>query len=40
MKKFMTPEIELVKFAAMDVITTSTDEEEENPEPSLAEFCI
>lgn len=29
MKKFMTPEVELVKFAMMDVITTSNVEEEE-----------
>ena len=38
MKKFMTPEIELVKFAAMDVITTSEEEVEE--EPSAAEYCV
>lgn len=31
MKKFMTPEVELVKFAMMDVITTSYEEEEEEP---------
>lgn len=29
MKKFMEPEIEIIKFAAMDVITTSGDDDEE-----------
>ena len=29
MKKFMEPEIEIIKFTAMDVITTSVEEEEE-----------
>lgn len=38
MKKFQTPEIELVKFAAMDVIATSVEEEEEEPTPT--EFCV
>lgn len=37
MKKFQTPEIELVKFAAMDVITTSV-EEDELPTPE--EYCV
>lgn len=31
MKKFMEPEIEIIKFAAMDVITTSVEDEEEEP---------
>ena len=39
MKKFMTPEIELVKFAAMDVITTS-DDEEVFEEPTPEEYCV
>lgn len=36
MKKFETPEIELVKFEAMDVVTTSEVFEEPSPE----EYCI
>ena len=35
MKKFMTPEVELVKFAMMDVITTSNGYEEEEEEPVM-----
>jgi hypothetical protein len=37
MKKFETPEIELVKFEAMDVVTTS---DEVFEEPSPEEYCI
>ena len=29
--KFVTPEVELIKFEAMDVIATSTEEEEVRP---------
>ena len=35
MKKFMEAEIEIIKFAAMDVITTSVEEEEEEEEPMM-----
>lgn len=35
MKKFQTPEIELMKFDAMDVIATSTEEE-----PTPEEYCV
>ncbi len=38
MKKFMDPEIELVKFQAMDVIATSQVQEEEEPTPE--EYCV
>ena len=38
MKKFETPEIELVKFEAMDVVTTSDEEVFEEPSPE--EYCI
>ena len=31
MKKFLETEIEIIKFAAMDVITASPEEEEEEP---------
>ena len=34
MKKFQTPEVEMIKFAVVDVITTST-EEDEGPPPSM-----
>lgn len=34
MKKFLETEIEIIKFAAMDVVTTSVVEEEEE-EPTM-----
>ena len=37
--KFEYPEIELVKFAVMDVITTSS-EEEVFEEPTPEEYCV
>ena len=43
MKKFQTPEVELIKFAMIDVIATSAEEEEEEegPPPSMGNaFCI
>ena len=33
MKKFQTPEVELVKFAMIDVIATSTEEPEATEDP-------
>lgn len=36
MKKFLEAEIEIVKFAALDVITTSVEEEEEEPVMGLS----
>lgn len=39
MKKFMEPEIEIIKFTALDVITTSGEEEEEEPIAGLGD-CI
>ena len=38
MKKFMTPEVEIIKFAMQDVITVSGDVEEE--EPALIGDCL
>lgn len=35
MKKFMKPEIEIIKFTALDVITTSGEEEDEEPTMGL-----
>lgn len=37
MKKFQTPEVELIKFAMIDVIATSAveEEEEEGPPPTM-----
>lgn len=36
MKKFETPEVEIIRFAMMDVITVSaTEEEDEGYEPSF-----
>ena len=32
MKKFMTPEVEIIKFAMQDVITVSGEPEEEIPD--------
>ena len=43
MKKFQTPEVELIKFAMIDVIATSAEEEEEEegPPPSMgAGYCV
>ena len=41
MKKFQTPEIELLKLEELDVITTSDPgDEEAPPSPSVEEFCV
>lgn len=40
MKLFEMPEIDVMKFAVEDVITTSNGEEEPAPMPSGGEFCI
>ena len=40
MKKFMTPEVEIIKFAMQDVITASSDEEEIPDLPTRIGPCI
>lgn len=39
MKKFMTPEVEIIKFAMQDVITVSGEVEEEEDEGGIG-WCI
>ena len=40
MKKFMTPEVEIIKFAMQDVITASGDDEDEDDLGALIGNCI
>ena len=35
MKKFMTPEVEIIKFAMQDVITASSGDEDDDEIPDL-----
>ena len=40
MKKFMTPEVEIIKFAMQDVITVSGEEEDEDLGGLIGANCV
>ena len=40
MKKFMTPEVEIIKFAMQDVITVSGEEEDEDLGGLIGSNCV